>query len=653
MAGIAFSAAIAQQAQIQHFVTSQLEELNQLAMSQAEMATDTASGLANLTFDDPDAPPPIPEITFDIEPPEQQGLQEIGSTTFGEITAEVPTAPVLPALPALPAFEFQEFEPTVEFSAPAPVTVSAPDAPVAPEPGEIVTPDAPDLIRPILPELTQIVIPAFAFAPIADFGADLPEFEGATPVTTLQWAEPVYVSEILDEVMTQIRAFWSGDTGLPPVVEQAMWERAASREDLALARQIADVATEFSSRGFTMPPGMQAARADALREDGVVKKLGLNREIAIEVAKIHVENARVAVQQGIAAEQVLANIFLNGTQRTFEAAKYSVQAQLELHGAMVALYNARMNGYGIQAQVYETQLKARLAEIEVFKAQLEGEIAKGTINEQRVKAYTAQIEAMKADVDVYTARMEGAKVQADVERLRIEGYKGQVDAYSALIGAEKLKVDIYSAQVQSEATKASYLDAEARAYAALIQGKTANAEVNIQSSRAQIEAQRVQIESYRANVEGVSATIQAQSAQIDAAAKAFVANTQRYVAEAGAQTEHARLGLSVQETQLRSNLALYESQIQLYTAQTNKAVQEAGLRLEAIKAAAAISSTLSAGAMAALNVGATISGGANLGANGSVNLGQSATENYQYSVSATADGAGEPLNSAGLANQAW
>jgi hypothetical protein len=285
MAGETFTQARATVSEVERFVTSKLDELGSLASSYATSATDTAQGLANLIFQRPEDPPEIPEIEFDLWDLEVLELQDIDATTFGLLTATIPDAPTYSPVSVSPSFAVPEFVTTMVFNPPLPPVLDTFTAPIAPTTAEVTIPGAPALERPIIAELTQIVIPEFTFAPIADFAAALPEFEGATPVTTLQWTEPVYAPEILDEVLAQLRAFWSGDTGLPEAVEQAMWERMASREDLALARQIADVATEFSARGFTTPPGMQVARVDAMREDGIIKKLGASREVAIEVAK--------------------------------------------------------------------------------------------------------------------------------------------------------------------------------------------------------------------------------------------------------------------------------------------------------------------------------------------------------------------------------
>lgn len=633
------------------FVTSQLAVMQGRTDSFLSEALGVINALeSSVNVDDIGVTPAVPDLSVALD---TFNLPAINATSFGSVSAVQPGTPTLDAVPSIGAVTFDDFASSVAFNIPDAPVVSGFVAPDRPTLSDVVIPGTPTLVRPLLPDLDTIVIPSFTFPTIDAFSIASPEFEGSTPVTHLQWSEPVYATEILDEVIDKLRLMWDGGTGLPPAVEQAMWERAASREDQALAREVANVATEFSSRGFTMPPGMQVARVDALREEGLVKKLALNREITIEVAKFQIENLRIAVERGIAAENVLANIFLNGAQRIFEAAKFEVQAQLDLYGAQAAVFNARMNGYAVQAQVYKTNLDARLATIEVYKAQLQGEIARGTINEQRVKAYSAMVDAMRADVEVYRAQMEGAKVQADVVRAQIEGYKVDVDAYSATIGADKLRFDAYDSRVRGESAKAGIVDAEARAYGAAIQGKTAQIEADVQRSRAAIDSNRIQLEGYRAALESAQTTAQLQVAGIDAASKAYIADTQRYVAMAGAEEGRARVEVAVQETALRTNLGLYQAELGRYQANIDAAIRKTNLQIEALKAAGQISATLAAGAMAAVNIGATMSGSGSVTAGLGIGLNKSANETYSYNVSSQAAGDGSPLDSASLASQPW
>jgi len=579
------------------------------------------------------APPNIdPNIDLVLD------LPAISPTSFGEITSAMPDAPSLDAVPDLDGLDIPEFESSINsLNIPEAPAWSAPgEAPARPDTGEVVLPEEPSFSLPDVPTLVELDIPAFDGLNLPAFDATMPEFAGSAIPGILQWSEPQYHPVILNEMMDKLRAMWNGELGIPAAVEQAMYERAASREDMTAEREIDGVAEEFSLRGFTMPTGMQAARVDQLRQDLAVKKLALNREILLKLIDVQVENVRFACQQAVAAENVLVNLHLNAAQRAFEAARFQIESQINIYNAQIALFNARMNGYQVSAQVFDTLVKAELTKIEVFKAEIEAEVAKGQINEQKVRTYSAQVQALMSYVEIYKAKMQGAQVQSDVIRNRIEAYKADVQAYAERIAADKTKFDAYESQVKGEAAKAGIIDAEARAYAALIQGKSSVAEIQVKRAELVVQKNRSFIEAYSAELDAEKARIGAQSAVIQANAQAYIADTQRFSAVAGAETAKAQLEVSAKETEMRTNIAFYQAQVQAYISNMEQLIRKAGLIIDALKAAGQISSTLAAGAMAGVHVGATLSGGGSVGASGTSSDSYqksdsySKTENYNY-----------------------
>lgn len=629
------------------FVTQQLTFMNAQATTSSTTALAAITALGKITTPSIGAPPVIPTVKLQTAP---LTLPSIGATAFGQVTVAAPSALTLAAAPTLTPITIPDFSSSVSINIPdAPSALALPALPAHPTIGAVTIPDAPIITLPNLPNLQAIVIPTFTFPTLSEFNGTAPEFVGTSVSTVLQYTEPTYHNVILDEAIGKIREMWSGGTGLPAAIERAIWERAAGREDIAIARQIADIDGEFSERGFTSPPGMQAARIDAVREEGVIKKLAQNRETAINAAQVHIENTRVAVERGIAAESVLINLFTNQAERNFQAAKFSVQAQLDLYNAQVALFNARMTGYGIQATVYKIKLEGELAKIEVFKAQIEAAVAQGQLNEQMVRIYSAQVQALATQVDIYRARIQGAQAQSEVARVQIEGYKADVEAFAAVVAADKTRFDAYDSRVRGESAKAGIIDAQARGYAALIQGRTANLEGDIQRSRFVVEQNRSTIEAYRANVESTTAVAQIQLRQIEAGVQAYVADTSRFSAQATAETEKARADLAAQETLLRSNLALYSAAVEKYKVDSDLVLRAANLNVEAQRAAGQISSTLAAGAMAAVHIGAQLHGSGNVSSSGQFS--QSAQESYSYNVSAKAAADGAPLATGGLATR--
>lgn len=622
---------------VEQLVEDRVRSAVNTASQLQEVALDTVRDLSNVNLNfSAGAPPRTPNIdpTINVD----LNLPTITPTSFGTITSQVPARPGLEDVPDIPDLNIPDFQSSISsLTIPnAPAWTAPPQVPDEPTIEDVVVPDMPILVMPTAPALEEITVPTFDGLTLPTFDATAPEFEGTALPGILQWQEPTYHPELLDEVAEQLRRLWSGGSGIPPAVEQAMWARAMDREDLTASRELDSVSEEFSMRGFTMPTGMQAARADQMRQDLAVKKQGLNRELTIQIAQWQVENVRFACTQAIAAENVYVNLFLNQAQRLFEAARFQIESQVSIYNAQVALFNARMNGYQISAQVFNTLVQAELTKIEVFKAEIEAEVARGQLNVQKVQAFTAMIDALKAQTDMYRTQMQGAEIKSNVIRNKIEVFKAQVQAYAEQVNAQKVVFDAYESQVKGEAAKAGIIDAEARAYAALIQGKSSIADIGVKKAEVTIQKNRVLMEGYQSDLEAEKTRIQSQLSVIQAGAQAYIADTQRFSAVAQAEGTKAQVIVAAKEAELRTNVAFYQAQVQAYVSNMEQLIRKAALIVDALKAAGSISSTLAAGAMAGVHVGATLSGSGAVTAAGSDSYStstsdsKSRTENYNY-----------------------
>lgn len=624
---------------VRSFVTSTIDDQIGYANSARAEVSSTLTNLANFnpvlsfTGSAPGTPSISAVVTTDFS------LDPVTPTAFGTVAQPSAALGALGQIRTPAAIDIAPFLPSVtSLSIPeAPEMTAGLIAPERPSIGEVEMPSAPSLDRPAFPSLEAIRIPAFSFPTLPTWSAQAPEFEGTAVSTVLQWADPVYTTEIMPELIAKLREIWAGGNGIPAAVEQAMWERASNREDIETGRQISAVYTEFSARGFTEPPGMLVARVDAIREESQIKKQGLSRDIAIRMAEIHVDNVRFAVEQGVAAENALYNIWNNMAQRQFEAAKIQVDSQLALYNAQVALFNARQQAYATEAQVFKVRLDAELASIEVFKAELEGELARGQLNEQRVRIYGEQIKALLVDVETYKAAMQGASIQSEINRNRIDAYKTDVQAFAEIIQADKIRFDAYDSRVKGEIGKAGLLDAEARAYASYVSGKAAVADIGIKQMEGDIARNEQILREFTARLEADKTRIQADAATIEARSKAYVADTQRYSAQVGAGEAKARVDLAAKEVEVRATLGLFDVEVRKYVSDMEQLIRRANVQLEALKAAGQVGSTLAAGAMAGISVGASLSGSGGVTASGSGtesfsnSTSDSTTTNHNYS----------------------
>lgn len=569
----------------------------------------------------------VPRLTVSGTVPSPPGLPVFG---VGLSLPDAPEAPDLAAppdlgIPAMPALEsapsvaspqIDDFNPSaLGANLPPPPTIVVPPLDAQrPELSTISVPSAPVLSRPMAPALDTIHIPAFDFSTMEYFDADAPVFVGDGHINAaLQWHLTPYVPTLMDAVVANLQAMWQGGWGLPPAVEQALFDRAAGREDLTAQRDISAAALDFSSRGFTMPPGLMAARIDAIRADAQRNKLAAAREYAIKAAELQVENLKFACTQALAAEQLLHSIHDGQLKLGLEAARAELDAQLSVLNAQVAVFNARQSAWASQAQARRDELQTRLAAVRMA---LDAELAKGENNKERVALYEAQMRALQVDASLYETEMKGAQTQADIDRTRIEQYRAEVGAWAERIGALKVHADLYDSQMKGEASKASVLEAHARAFGAYVSGKVATVDAQSKAADAvhrsnelRLRAWTAQIDQSRANAQNYLGMVQSQVAAYEARVRAFSAEAS---AEEGAQ----RLMLTAEEAAARVAMQRYEVELRKYLADLEQLRQAAAMQLEAIKAAAQAESTLAAGRMAGMSIGASVGASANMQASG-------------------------------------
>jgi hypothetical protein len=215
-----------------------------------------------------------------------------------------------------------------------------------------------------------------------------------------------------------------------------------------------------------------------------------------------------------------------------------------------------------------------------------------------------------------------------------------VQAYAERINADKVRFDAYESQVKGEATKAGIIDSEARAYAALVSGKSAVADINVKRADAVIQKNKDLIAGYIADLEAEKARIQSQTSVIQAGAQAYIADTQRFTAIASAEATKANVIVTAKEAELRTNVAYYQARVQAYLGNMEQLIRQAALVVDALKAAGSLSSTLAAGAMAGVHVGANLSGTAGVSASGTDSFQQtvSTSQSHTYNETLNKDG---------------
>lgn len=617
-------------------VQQTMSQMNDRVSAFTSQVTSTLNALQTMTFDATQPPPNVTiergstSLSWNVQP--LDGL-DLGGLTFDKV--DDPGQVSFPALDA--TLDMPTFDPGATITLPAaPAPISVGGMPVRPTIDTSVSlPDKPVLVQPVLDAFDAITIPTFTFPTIPDFTDAAPTFDMATPNVVIDWHEPVYASENFDLILATVKRMIAGGTGLPDEIERSLFDKARAREDITLRKAVNEAFDTFASKGFTMPPGMLVEQVNAAQETSQLQVNSLSRDLFAKVADIQVENLRAAVQQGVAAENVLTNIFSNAQQRAFEMARFTVESQLSLYNAQVGLFNTYMNAYQIKANVFKTRLDAQLAKLEAYKAELEGQKTISEINQQRVQTFLAKVQALSAQVAVYSAEMDGARVKAAVVQTQIEAYKADVSAYAESIGAEKVRFDAYRAQVDGEVAKTGIIDANARVFASMASVEQSKAEIRVKSGQLLIEQSQATTQRFVAQIENARATIAAKVAKIDAQARVLALAIQNLSAQSDANRAKAEADIRIAEQQLQSNMAAVSNQIKLYELSMNRVMEQARLKVSAMQSAGTMAATLAGGAMAAQHVQASISTNSSESVSQSTAKSESASENWQYTPLST------------------
>lgn len=529
------------------------------------------------------------------------------------------------------------FAPSVgQFQVPEPPAFrdfgGAPEAPGAPV---IELPALPDLTEPSMEALDPIEVPTFEFLQLPVFEAEPPEwpeeikppkgeFNPEMPGYGEVAAGLVFQSVALETVLDRVTTMLNGGTGIPAVVEQAMFDRARGREEINGQKAVDEAFTDFAARGFTLPPGALAARVQDAREAATLAASAVNRDILVESAKWEIDNLRFAVQQGIALESMLMNQFNVMSDRTLKIAETQFQAEFTVFNAFLALFNARQSAYEIQAKIYETQMRGELSKLEAQKTQLEALKVRGDLNEQRVKIFTARWQAVAQRVEAYKAQMQGAQTHSDLYRSQVEAYRASVQAWGEQIQADKVRFDAYDSRMKGEQAKAGVLEAESRAFAATVQAYEAGNNLKVQRIQTRLASLDAMVRKFGVEVQARQSKHQSRLGQIQAATQLYQADITKFSALVQADTSDREIQVRYAESTLRNHLAHYEILMREYDSRMNRMVEEVKIQAQAIQAAGQMASQLAAGAMSAMHVQASLSG------SGSKSSSSSRSESHEY-----------------------
>ena len=535
------------------------------------------------------------------------GAGTVPTWTIDPVDPSGAPTPVMPEMPTVNIDDFNEVAPDISF--PVAPTLNYGVAPTIPAISAVSLPDAPILTDVAVPTYLSLSTPTFAGVDLhTDYLSKLeniPTLDLVAPTPYSYARGPAYASELLSKLQSTLNQRLAGGTGLPTAVEQAIWDRARSREtQVALANE-AEVMRTSEAMGFQLPSGVTAAQLRDAQQVYYDKLSGLSRDISIKQAELEQENLKQTIASGMQLEGQLIDYSYKLEQLSFDAARVAAENAIQVHNAQVEQFKALLTAYNTYATAYGTIMDAELSKVEVYKAELQAEQTKAQVNQSLVHQYKAQIEAGLSYVEIYKAQVGAANAMIQLEQAKIGAAGEQIRAYVSQVNAETAKIEAYKASVQAESSKVEVYRVKAQAF----------------SAKAGAQAERA-----RAEISRFSAIVQGQSAQWDgykALISARAARAQGQAAAAGASAEAYRAKAAAIEAENNSNARAWEGAIKQYDASIQAGIQVAKMngdwaiqannaRMDAAKAGTQVYAQLVSSAYGIVHTSAGISGSSSM-----------------------------------------
>ena len=472
-------------------------------------------------------------------------------------------------------------------------------------------PDAPvidDL--PEIPVFDDIVMPE---RPLID--PDQYSFSGVRPdapqisdlIHPFNYVEEQYqwsYKDTIDQVVTE----WLGDPesyfALPQNLEKAIFERDASRVEHERRRSLENLMSEYSARGFQIPDG-QLAYAHANLERETFNTLSeRSRDIALEQAKLAMENTREAFGLAIQYEQLLVQQDTSTKQRLLDAQMFASNFSVSVARLYVDLYNSEVQAYLADLEVYKGLLDAERLKLEIYKTDLEAASLQVQINQQLLDLYTATLDAYIKQVDLYTAQVAANNLILEQNKLIIEQFSAQVMAYSEQVDAAGKTLDVNSKEINLQVEKELAKDALAEGTVkriAAYSAKEGNIQQQVATQVAKFEATLKEFASVNHNI---LQRIEADMALTQKEAAAITSQTQRntYLLERKDTELKYDLGYKTLDADSQIRLATLDVQQTKYN--LDHAISQYELALKALTSVGEISQGVASASLSAVNASA-------------------------------------------------
>lgn len=470
---------------------------------------------------------------------------------------------------------------------------------------DVIIPPVPEMGDIPEPLIKAINIPSMVPIEYPEFNAQAPSLSNiAVPQNSFSWSEEDYDSAILQATQARVAEFLAGGVGIPDYVWEAIWNAGSEREDANAQQAVTEITEQSASMGFDEPTGQQNARIDAALLSAQKAKNAYSRELVIQQAQHEIENLKYAVAQGQALEAMIGGWYQQRMTRALDAAKYGVQANIEIFNAQIGLFNAQLQLYGTHIQLYQTELQTEQFKLEEYKTRLESAKILGELNIQEVQIYSARIEAFATTVSAFESTIKALSLGIEVDKTRMEAYKTEVSAFAELVRAKTAEYQGYKAQWDGEIAKTNVFESQVKSYATKMDGYKTEVDAISTEKDILLKINDEEFKKFASALEGYNTNVASNVQELEAKSKEFTSQLASY--NQLTDNEKARVSSLIESNKISIDYAGQATQAAISSANnlTSASTAEAGLVKNGSEIMQRAYSQLAASAMSVVSVSA-------------------------------------------------
>jgi len=233
-----------------------------------------------------------------------------------------------------------------------------------------------------------------------------------------------------------------GATGLDPVVEQAIYDRALGRQETENKRLYTEAEQYFSARGFELPTGALAGRLQEINIEITRNNSNLNNDIMVEQAKLAQANFQFVIEKGAAVVVQLTELSINAVIQYNKGIVDVFSAEVEAYkqeiNSVLSKIEAVSKAYLAEAEVYKASAGVDsadiMAQVEIAKISLQEAMTRAELELKRVSV--EEEAAMKLHQLQVAAYESGSKVTSQIVASALSAVNASANyGFSGSLGA--------------------------------------------------------------------------------------------------------------------------------------------------------------------------------------------------------------------------